>query len=65
MLEGFQLFMKYDYIKGIFAMSCLFMVEVTILDYTMKVSRPPVNSMRLCRATTTVQIHLLRSSLPL
>lgn len=29
--------MKYDYIKGIFAMSCLFMVEVTILDYTMKV----------------------------
>lgn len=39
-LEGFQLFMKYDYIKGIFAMSCLFMVEVTILDYTMKVSRP-------------------------
>lgn len=37
MLEGFQLFIKYDYIKGIFAMSCLFMVEVTILDYTMKV----------------------------
>ncbi|CAN0371549.1 unnamed protein product, partial [Ectocarpus sp. 8 AP-2014] len=35
-LEGFQLFLKYDYIKGIFAMSCLFMVEVTILDYTMK-----------------------------
>eukprot|EP00903_Cladosiphon_okamuranus_P017115 g15768.t1 len=35
-LEGFQLFMKHDYIKGIFAMSCLFMVEVTILDYTMK-----------------------------
>ena len=40
MLEGFQLFMKYDYIKGIFAMSCLFMVEVTILDYTMKVIAP-------------------------
>lgn len=37
-LEGFQLFMKHDYIKGIFAMSCLFMVEVTILDYTMKVA---------------------------
>lgn len=36
-LEGFQLFLKYDYIKGIFAMSCLFMVEVTILDYMMKV----------------------------
>ena len=37
-LEGFKLFLKYDYIKGIFAMSCLFMVEVTILDYTMKVA---------------------------
>lgn len=37
-LEGFKLFWKYDYIKGIFAMSCLFMVEVTILDYTMKVT---------------------------
>ncbi|CAM9648266.1 unnamed protein product, partial [Phaeothamnion confervicola] len=36
-LEGFQLFLKYDYVKGIFAMSCLFMVEVTILDYMMKV----------------------------
>lgn len=36
-LEGFQLFLKYDYIKGIFAMSCMFMVEVTILDYMMKV----------------------------
>lgn len=36
-LEGFKLFLEYDYIKGIFAMSCLFMVEVTILDYTMKV----------------------------
>ncbi|CAM9492176.1 unnamed protein product [Pylaiella littoralis] len=35
-LEGFQLFIEHDYIKGIFAMSCLFMVEVTILDYTMK-----------------------------
>lgn len=36
-LEGFHLFRKYNYIKGIFAISCLFMVEVTILDYTMKV----------------------------
>jgi len=36
-MEGFTLFMKYDYVKGIFAISCLFMVEVTILDYTMKV----------------------------
>jgi len=36
-MEGFYLFLKYNYIKGIFAISCLFMVEVTILDYTMKV----------------------------
>lgn len=36
-MEGVHLFVKYDYIKGIFAMSCLFMVEVTILDYMMKV----------------------------
>eukprot|EP01084_Bolivina_argentea_P110451 197218_1 len=37
MLEGFRLLLKYDYVKGIFALSCLFMVEVTILDYAMKV----------------------------
>lgn len=36
-LEGLQLFAKHNYIKGIFAISCLFMVEVTIVDYTMKV----------------------------
>jgi AAA family ATP:ADP antiporter len=36
-LEGLQLFIKYNYVKGIFAISCLFMVEVTIVDYTMKV----------------------------
>ena len=36
-LEGLQLFVKYNYVKGIFAISCLFMVEVTIVDYTMKV----------------------------
>jgi AAA family ATP:ADP antiporter len=36
-LEGFRLFIKHDYVKGIFALSCLFMVEVTILDYIMKV----------------------------
>jgi AAA family ATP:ADP antiporter len=36
-LEGLVLFWKYNYIKGIFAISCLFMVEVTIVDYTMKV----------------------------
>ncbi len=36
-LEGFRLLLTYDYIKGIFALSCLFMIEVTILDYAMKV----------------------------
>ena len=36
-LEGLVLFWKYNYIKGIFAISCLFMVEVTIVDFTMKV----------------------------
>jgi len=36
-LEGLHLFVKHNYVKGIFAISCLFMVEVTIIDYTMKV----------------------------
>jgi len=36
-LEGIHLFMEHNYVKGIFAISCLFMVEVTIVDYTMKV----------------------------
>ncbi len=36
-MEGFRLLLKYDYVKGIFALSCLFMIEVTILDYAMKV----------------------------
>jgi len=36
-LEGLHLFIKHHYVKGIFAISCLFMVEVTIVDYTMKV----------------------------
>ena len=36
-LEGLHLFVKHNYVKGIFAISCLFMVEVTIVDYTMKV----------------------------
>mmetsp|Transcript_3903 Transcript_3903/g.10733 ORF Transcript_3903/g.10733 Transcript_3903/m.10733 type:complete len:692 (-) Transcript_3903:325-2400(-) len=36
-LEGLRLFAKHNYIKGIFAISCLFMVEITIVDYTMKV----------------------------
>lgn len=36
-LEGLYLFWEHNYVKGIFAISCLFMVEVTIVDYTMKV----------------------------
>ena len=36
-LEGFYLFMKYDYVKGIFAISSFSMVQVTIIDYMMKV----------------------------
>lgn len=36
-LEGLHLFARHNYVKGIFAISCLFMVEVTIVDYTMKV----------------------------
>uniref|UniRef100_A0A7S2SQY8 ADP,ATP carrier protein n=1 Tax=Rhizochromulina marina TaxID=1034831 RepID=A0A7S2SQY8_9STRA len=37
MLEGLRLFWKYPYVQGITAVSCIFMVEVTILDYAMKV----------------------------
>jgi len=36
-MEGLTLFWEHNYIKGIFAISCLFMVEVTIVDFTMKV----------------------------
>mmetsp|Transcript_23330 Transcript_23330/g.73126 ORF Transcript_23330/g.73126 Transcript_23330/m.73126 type:complete len:294 (-) Transcript_23330:420-1301(-) len=36
-LEGPKLMVKHPYVRGIFAISCLFMVEVTILDYMMKV----------------------------
>uniref|UniRef100_A0A7S2YJ84 ADP,ATP carrier protein n=1 Tax=Entomoneis paludosa TaxID=265537 RepID=A0A7S2YJ84_9STRA len=36
-LEGVYLFIQHNYVKGIFAISCLFMVEVTIIDFTMKV----------------------------
>jgi ATP:ADP antiporter, AAA family len=35
-LEGLVLFWDYNYVKGIFAISCLFMVEVTIVDFTLK-----------------------------
>jgi len=36
-LEGLRLFWEHNYVKGIFAISCLFMVEVTIVDFTLKV----------------------------
>lgn len=36
-LEGFYLFYEHDYVKGIFAISSLFMVQVTVIDYMMKV----------------------------
>ena len=37
MLEGFYLFYEHDYVKGIFAVSSLYMVQVTVIDYMMKV----------------------------
>ena len=36
-LEGLKLLGRHNYVKGIFAVSCLFMVEVTIIDFLMKV----------------------------
>lgn len=36
-MEGLNLFIKHDYVKGIFAISSLSMIQVTILDYLMKV----------------------------
>ncbi|MBM3429313.1 MAG: hypothetical protein FJX95_11085, partial [Bacteroidetes bacterium] len=36
-LEGIYLFWEHNYVKGIFAISCLFMVEVTIVDFTLKI----------------------------
>lgn len=36
-VEGLVLFYRYNYVKGIFAISCLFMVAVTIVDFTLKV----------------------------
>ena len=35
-LEGLHLFRKHNYVNRIFAISCLFMVEVTIVNFTMK-----------------------------
>lgn len=37
MLEGFYLLYKHDFVKGIFFISSLFMVNVTVIDYMMKV----------------------------
>eukprot|EP01039_Chlorochromonas_danica_P001808 gene1808-1975_t len=36
-LEGFYLFYEHDYVKGIFVISSFYMVQVTIVDYMMKV----------------------------
>lgn len=36
-MEGFYLFYEHDYVKGIFAISSFFMVQVTVIDYMMKV----------------------------
>ena len=36
-LEGFYLFDDHDYVKGIFCISSLFMIQVTVIDYMMKV----------------------------
>lgn len=36
-LEGLYLVARYSYVQAITAISCVFMVEVTILDYAMKV----------------------------
>jgi AAA family ATP:ADP antiporter len=34
--EGVKLFWEYNYVKGIFAISCVFMICGTIIDYTLK-----------------------------
>lgn len=36
-MEGFNLFYEHDYVKGIFVISSFYMVQVTIVDYMMKV----------------------------
>ncbi len=36
-LEGFYLLYKHDFVKGIFFISSLFMVNITVIDYMMKV----------------------------
>jgi AAA family ATP:ADP antiporter len=36
-MEGFYLFWEHNYVKGIFAVSSLYMIQVTVIDYMMKV----------------------------
>jgi AAA family ATP:ADP antiporter len=36
-MEGFNLFYSHDYVKGIFAISSFSMIQVTVIDYMMKV----------------------------
>jgi ATP:ADP antiporter, AAA family len=36
-MEGFYLFWEHDYVKGIFAVSSFYMIQVTVIDYMMKV----------------------------
>lgn len=35
-LEGILIFIKYGYIRGLFCISCLYYVQETVLDYTLK-----------------------------
>jgi len=59
-LEGLMLFWNYNYVKGIFAISCLFMVEVTIVDFTMKVlARDYFNDLHPCLAGMSCYNELL------
>ena len=36
-MEGFYLLYEHDYVKGIFCVSSLYMIQVTVIDYMMKV----------------------------
>ena len=36
-LEGFKLFLKHEYVRGLAAVSCAFNIQVTVMDYMMKV----------------------------
>jgi AAA family ATP:ADP antiporter len=36
-MEGVHLLMEHDYVKGIFAVSSLYMIQVAVFDFTMKV----------------------------